>query len=300
MIGRVRATATATITAILLAALIVPSITQAVDPPNIDHFMAALGSVESNGRYDAVNATSGAFGKYQIMPASWAAWSLRYLGNANAEPTPANQEDVARHKITALYNWLGNWPAVAHWWLTGDGDPDPNHWSAFARQYVNRVMAAMGAPGIPTKPSTPSAPRPSASAAAITVFDESNDAVQFSGGWGAAEFAGYLGGQVRYAVAARTSVWFDFTGDSIAWIGPKGPTRGQARLYLDDVLVRTVDVYAPSFRPRAVLFSTSFDRVGSHRIRIEVLGTPGRPTIALDEFDVGDSVPITSDGAPAG
>jgi len=294
VIGRVRAAATATITAILLAALVVPSITQAVDPPNIDPFMAALGAVESHGRYDAVNATSGAIGKYQIMPASWAGWSLRYLGNANADPTPANQEFVARHKITALYNWLGSWPAVAHWWLTGDGDSDPNHWSAFARQYVNRVMAAMGAPGVPTKPATPSVARAPAPAAEVTVFDESSNEVHFSGGWGQAEFGGYNGGQVRYAVEAKTTVWFDFDGNSIAWIGPKGPTRGRANVYIDEVLVQTVDVYATTFRPRAPIFTQTFDRVGTHQIRIEVLGTPGRQTIALDEFDVG------SVAAPAG
>jgi hypothetical protein len=299
VIGRVRAVATATITAILLAALVIPSITQAVDPPNIDRFMTALGAVESHGRYDALNSSSGAYGKYQIMPASWAAWSLRYLGNANAQPTPANQEIVARHKLTALYNWLRSWPAVAHWWLTGDGGTNPDAWSDFSRQYVNRVMAAMGAPGVATRSSrpveaaTPAVRKPVAKGT-VTVFDESSRDVHFSGGWGEAEFAGYLGGQVRYAVEAKTTVWFDFHGDSITWIGPKGPTRGQARVYVDDVLIKTVDVYAPNFRPRAELFKMTFDRMGSHTIRIEVVGTPGRQTIALDEFDVG------SVAAPAG
>ena len=293
VIGRVRAVATATIAAILLAAMIIPSVTQAVDPPNIDKFMAALGAVESHGRYEAVNSTSGAIGKYQIIPSSWAAWSLRYLGNANAEPTPANQDFVARHKLAALYNWLRSWPAVAHWWLTGDGDTDPAHWSDFSRTYVNRVMALMGAPGVPagpSRPSTPAARRPTPPQAAVTVYDESSREVHFSGGWGEAEFAGYLGGQVRYAIEAKTTVWFDFHGNSIAWIGPKGPTRGQARVYVDDVLIRTVDVYASNFRPRAELFSMKFDRMGTHTIRIEVVGTPGRQTIALDEFDVGSVV----------
>ena len=237
--GRMRAVATATLTATLLAALIIPSITQAANPPNIDKFMAALGAVESHGRYDAVNATSGAIGKYQIIPSSWAAWSLRYLGNANAEPTPANQEYVARHKVTALYNWLGSWPSVAHWWLTGNGDTNPANWSASSRLYVNKIMALMGAPGVPSRPSTAAASKPvvrkpAASKATLTVFDESSNDVHFSGGWGQAEFAGYNGGQVRYAIAAKTTVWFSFHGSSITWIGPKGPTRGQARIYMDD------------------------------------------------------------------
>jgi hypothetical protein len=293
VLGRVRAVATATVTAILLAALIIPSITAAVDPPNIERFMDALGAVESHGNYDALNASSGAFGKYQIMPTSWAAWALRYLGDANAAPTPTNQDTVARHKIVALYAWQGTWAGVAHWWLTGDGDANPAHWSSFTRTYVSRVLAVMGAPGLPARSVATAAGKAAAKPAATkkaapTVFDESSSAVNYSGGWGEAEFAGYNGGQVRYAVEAKTSLWFSFRGSSIAWIGPKGPTRGQARVFIDDALVATVDVYATRFRPRATVFSKDFGQIGSHTIRIEVVGTPGRQTIALDEFDVGN------------
>jgi len=284
--GRVRAAATATLTAILLAALIVPAITEAVDPPNIGRFMDALGAVESGGNYSAVNSTSGAIGKYQIMPSNWAAWSLKYLGNADASPTPANQDYVARHKLTALYNWLGSWASVAHWWLTGNGDTNPAHWSAFSYRYVNRILGLMGAPLLPARAARIVA-KPAAPPTTVTVFDESSHAVHFSGGWGEAEFGGYNGGQVRFAIAAKTTVWFDFHGTSISWIGPKGPTRGQARVYIDDVLVDTVDVYASHYRSRAEIFTTTFDRMGNHTIRIEVVGTPGRQTIALDEFDVG-------------
>ena len=292
--GRLRAAATATLTAALLAALIIPSVTQAVDPPNVDRFMAALGAVESHGRYDAVNATSGAIGKYQILPANWASWSLRYLGTASAAPTPANQDAVARHKLIALYGWLGSWGSVAHWWLTGDGDTDPAHWSAFSRSYVDRILALMGAPGLRVAPAPARvAPRVAAAKPAtqkpapVTVFDQSNNAVHYSGGWGQAEYAGYSGGQVRYAIEAKTSVTFSFHGSSITWVGPKGPTRGQARVYIEDQLVRTVDVYSGHFQPRANLFSMTFDRMGDYTIRIEVVGTPGRQTIAVDEFDVG-------------
>ncbi len=293
--GRVRAVATAAVTAVLLLVLVIPSITQAVVPPNIDRFMAALGAVESHGRYDAVNATSGAFGKYQILPSNWSSWSLHYLGRANASPTPANQDKVVRGKLTSLYNWLGSWASVAHWWLTGDGDTNPAHWSNFSRIYVNRILGLMGAAGIATRssnassnsPSTPASVRRPAPRTVVTVVDEASNAINFSGGWGEAEFAGYNGGQVRYAVEAKTSLWFRFRGSSISWIGPKGPTRGQARIYMDDELVGTVDVYATHYRPRATIFSKDFGRVGSHTIRIEVVGTPGRQTVALDQFDVG-------------
>lgn len=286
VVGRLRAVGSALIAALLLVGLLGPSLTRAVDPPNLDRFMAALGAVESNGRYDAVNATSGALGKYQILPSNWRAWSLKYLGDADAAPTPENQDAVARQKLTALYTWLGDWPSVAHWWLTGNGDTDPSHWSEGSRRYVNKVLAVMGEPLLPARRSAPRAP--ATPAPQRQVFDESNLAIDFSGGWGQAEFARYNGGRVRYAIAPGATAWFTFTGTSITWIGPKGPTRGQANVYLDEELVATVDVYASRYSARAEIFSMAFDRAGTHTITIEVLGTPGRETIALDEFVVGE------------
>lgn len=319
VVGRVRAVTPAFIAAVFLVGLIGPAITRAGDPPSLDRFMDALGAVESGGRYDAVNGSSGALGKYQILPSNWPAWSLRYLGDRNAAPTPENQETVARQKVAALYGWLGDWPSVAHWWLTGDGDTNPDHWSEFSRGYVNRILAAMGEPLLPARRSAPQPParpaqpappaqpaqpappaqpdqpaqtgiegRPAQTGTEGRVFDESNLAIDFSGGWGEAQLARYNGGQVRYAVLPGATAWFTFTGSSIAWIGPKGPTRGEANVYVDDVLVATVDVYSGRFRARAEIFSMRFDRPGTRTITIEVVGTPGRETIAVDEFVVGE------------
>ena len=81
---------------------------------------------------------SGAYGKYQIMPSNWPAWARQYLGNANAKPTPANQEKVAAGKMTSLYRWLGSWKRVAYWWLTGSSRT--TGWSSYAKRYVAKVM----------------------------------------------------------------------------------------------------------------------------------------------------------------
>src|SRR5215207_3735247 len=60
------------------------------DAPSIDYFLDALGEVESGGNYTARNSSSGAYGKYQIMPANWGPWALKYLGDASAPQSPAN------------------------------------------------------------------------------------------------------------------------------------------------------------------------------------------------------------------
>ena len=120
--GRRRAVPVALLVAALLVSIVPVGRPRRPPPPGLERFLYALGEVESGGSYTARNATSGAYGKYQIMPASWAAWAKLYLGSSTAPQTPANQETVAHRKVTALYNWLDAWPTVAHWWLTGSSE----------------------------------------------------------------------------------------------------------------------------------------------------------------------------------
>jgi hypothetical protein len=129
-----------------------PAATKAVQSGDrdisVDEFMRAIAKVESGGRYDARNKNSGAYGKYQIMPANWPGWAQKFLGDRNAKPTPENQEKVARGKFLALYKWLGDWRAVAHWWLTGGSDKNthrtPGQWSSSSTRYVNKVFGNLG------------------------------------------------------------------------------------------------------------------------------------------------------------
>ena len=114
-------------------------------PPGLNRFMYAVGQVESGGNYTARNPTSGAYGKYQIMPSNWPAWASQYLGNATPSRRPANQEKVAAGKMTSLYRWLGNWKRVAYWWLTGSSRT--TGWSTYAKRYVAKVMRIYYAAG---------------------------------------------------------------------------------------------------------------------------------------------------------
>lgn len=281
-VRRPRAPIVAFLGALVLASLLGPATAAAAAPPKLESFMAALGAVESHGRYEARNASSGAIGKYQILPANWRSWSRRYLGDADAEPTPKNQELVAHAKVVSLYAWLGTWPAVAHWWLTGDPDPDPDHWSDFSRSYVNRVIAAMGDPTLPIRAvgATVQDPPPG------NIYDDATDRAVYSVGWNDAGYRSYIGGEAQYAVDAGETVTFTFYGATVEWIGPKGPTRGEANVYVDGELAATVDTYARHFSPTADLYTASFGARGLHSIAIEVVGTAGRPVVAVDGFAV--------------
>jgi hypothetical protein len=283
--GRLKAVLVATIATIILVGFIAPGHTRASDPPGLARFMAAVAHVESHGDYSARNA-SGAYGKYQIMPASWRGWAARYLGSANAKPTPANQEIVAASKFRALYASLHSWRRVAYWWLTGSNRS--YSWSSTATRYVTRVMTAYR-DGVGTEVTvTASKTARPATRATLRRYGETNSRIAYSGPWKSARYSRYAGGAAKYATAAGATATFTFTGDKVVWYGPVGPTRGQARVRIDGALAGTVNLRASSFAAHEAVFSRSWATTAAHTLVIDVVGTPGHPYVAIDEFAVGN------------
>ena len=129
-----------------LAAAALPGIAvgkRTAAPDHLGEFLWGLAGQESGWDWTTRNTSSGAYGRYQIMPSNWPAWADTYLGDRWADQTPRNQELVARGKITGLHEWLGSWRRVAYWWLTGDTETNEKRWSDLAAGYVHNVMALM-------------------------------------------------------------------------------------------------------------------------------------------------------------
>lgn len=264
--------AAAIATALLLGA-VGAAPTAAADPPGLDRFMRAIARVESGGNHRAVNKTSGAYGRYQIMPSNWRAWARRYLGNANARPTAANQEKVAHAKMRSLYNWLGSWRRVSYWWLTGSSRKSA--WSRAATNYVTRVMAYFGGPDKGVEAKTP-----------VRRYSERSATIDYAGTWKGARHGSYAGNAVRYATTEGATASITFTGSRIAWKGPVGPTRGKARVSIDGKVVKTVNLKRSSFAASTTIYSVSWKAAGRHTLEIEVLATPGQKPVAIDELVV--------------
>lgn len=281
----------AVVVAILAMAILLtaagPQIALAKSPPGLGRFMNAIGHVESGGRYTARNKTSGAYGKYQIMPSNWPSWARKYLGSSKALQTPANQERVAAGKFRDLYQWLGSWRRVAYWWLSGSSRP--SGWSSRATAYVNKVMHyyLTASPKMPKAPGrgAPSAGKPKP-AATVFHYSEKNARVSYKGTWKSARHSGYAGDGVKYATSAGATATVGFTGKSITWYGPVGPTRGKARVSIDGKVVGVVDLHRGGFSARVAVFSKTVAKKGAHTLTIQVLGTAGHPMVALDEFIV--------------
>ena len=117
-------------------------------PVTFEQFFAAIAGQESGGNYGAINARTGASGKYQIMPANIGPWSEQYLGHRISveqfRNTPALQEQLAR---AVLYDYYGRYGArgAASAWYSGNPRGQNNYHRFNANEpsigeYVDQVL----------------------------------------------------------------------------------------------------------------------------------------------------------------
>jgi hypothetical protein len=119
----------------------------------------------------------------------------------------------------------------------------------------------------------------------VTASVAQETAASYTGTWVVASHPDYLGGDARASQTKGSKVTFTFDGPSFGLVGPTGPTRGKAEVYMDGELLITIDTYSASFRPRRVL-QTIFTSDASHTVTVRVLATSGRPWFAVDAFFV--------------
>jgi hypothetical protein len=132
-------------------------------------------------------------------------------------------------------------------------------------------------------------PKPSASTATrphVTKhYSERSGSITYRGGWGSAPYGAYIGGNVAWSKNVGATARFTFTGTSVTWVGPLGPTRGRALILIDGHRVTSVSLWRSTFIARAVVFRKTV-RYGRHTLTIEVLSSPGHQTVAIDGFTV--------------
>jgi hypothetical protein len=119
----------------------------------------------------------------------------------------------------------------------------------------------------------------------LTASVAQETAATYTGTWVTAGHPDYLGGKAKASETRGSEVTFTFNGPSFGLVGPTGPTRGKADVYLDGALLVTIDTYSSSFRARRILQSI-FTSDGSHTVKVRVLATSGRPWFAVDAFFV--------------
>lgn len=89
-------------------------------PGEFGRFLKAISGRESGGNYKARNRTSGALGKYQIMPGNVGPWSQEILGRRITPnqfySSPKYQEQIAQGMLRKYYNQYGPEGAAVAWY----------------------------------------------------------------------------------------------------------------------------------------------------------------------------------------
>ena len=122
----------------------------------------------------------------------------------------------------------------------------------------------------------------------VRLASERSPAVRYTGTWTPRLSSVHLDGGSKSAGAAGATASFTFTGSQVAWIAPRGPTLGSARISIDGRAVATVSLNSSTVLPRRVMFTYAWSSAGTHRITIRVSGTAGHPRVDVDGFAVVD------------
>jgi hypothetical protein len=99
--------------------------------------------------------------------------------------------------------------------------------------------------------------------------------------------SGFYLGTTRYSTKRGHKITYEFTGKSVALIGPKAKSRSKAKIYINGKYVKTIDAYSSTLKHRQVLFSKTWTKSGTRTITIENLGTSGRNRFDVDGLGVG-------------
>jgi hypothetical protein len=121
--------------------------------------------------------------------------------------------------------------------------------------------------------------------------EQNGSAVTYTRGtWFPKSYAWASGGSIAMAADANARATVTFTGTAVKWIGYRDQWSGNARVYVDGILMTTVDTYASPAQTQATLYSATGLARGVHSLAIEVAAThdagSGGNWVWVDAFDV--------------
>jgi hypothetical protein len=118
----------------------------------------------------------------------------------------------------------------------------------------------------------------------LSLLQENSAAIKYSAGWSRHKLSGASGGSVEYASQAGNTATLTFTGTQVAWVSTQGASQGSASVKLGSASAATISTHAPSTKTAEIV--DVLHAAGSHKLVIQVLGTPGHPRIDIDAFIV--------------
>lgn len=106
----------------------------------------------------------------------------------------------------------------------------------------------------------------------VVPIDDQSSLIKYEGDWDFANSEEAYLNTLHHSVCPGAEASLRFTGTKVAWISIIGPDRGQALVYIDDVLQEKIDLYSEDYQHRLPVFSSPLDG-RPHTMRIEVAET---------------------------
>jgi hypothetical protein len=113
-------------------------------------------------------------------------------------------------------------------------------------------------------------------------YQENAAQVHYTGTWTSAAISTASGGRTRATSRANATATFSFVGKGVGLVAPLGPSRGAARIYLDGVFVRSIDLHSATTIARRVVFARNWTVNGNHSLKVVVRGTGPHPRFDVD------------------
>lgn len=127
----------------------------------------------------------------------------------------------------------------------------------------------------------------------VARHEETDPAVSYSLGWVARnpdDWSAWSGGSAMHSSLPGARATFNFTGDSVTWIGYRSFDSGIAQVFVDGQFLTELDLFSRSDESATRVFSVRRLAPGNHALTIEVTGRKNSEslgnTVLIDAFDV--------------
>ena len=119
-----------------------------------------------------------------------------------------------------------------------------------------------------------------------SLLQDASSLATYTGTWSTVSTTAASNGKLHRSTSAGASVTFRTTARAMAVVARKGPTNGQAKVYVDGVYAKTIDLYRSSTQSKVVVFNVSWTSNAVHSVKVVVVGTAGRPGVDIDAFAI--------------
>jgi hypothetical protein len=125
---------------------------------------------------------------------------------------------------------------------------------------------------------------------AVSRLQETDPDITYSAGWVPDSTRAWSAGAATLTTTAGAQATLTFTGTGVTWIGAVGNQSGIARVYLDGILVATVDTYSAREQIQAANFTATGLADARHTLTITSTGTQNPASlgnlVVIDAFEV--------------